>query len=899
MEATIALHAKDAVRHLSLGRGSVELDKGVTVIVRFESGIEECEKAVLTQERPVVHSILEGDWAPSIEAVTRFQAASILSINDNWGVFSRSQIALLPHQLWVCHRVLRNWPARYLVADDVGLGKTIEAGLILWPLISKKLTQRILILCPAGLVEQWQQRLRTMFDIRFNEYLAAADKPNADFWNTNHQVVASLPTLRQDHNGRHTRMLAAEPWDLLIVDEAHHLNADENQGATLGYALIKKLMDHGKIESALFFTGTPHRGKPYNFWSLLQLLREDLFDPEKADAEQIAHLREVLIRNNKQSVTDMQGRKLFKPIRQHPTVYRYNDEEREFYRLLTDFIASGRAYASTLSKNEGKQVMLVLIAMQKLASSSVAAIRSALKGRLSRLTAEKQRLQNELAKEQARLAKGAALVSPEEDADLLDLQQQLDELAVQETATTITLLANEIPHLRTLVEAADAVMEETKIQRIIEVLATDFAERQVLFFTEYKATQALLMSALLKVYGNDCVGFINGDHRIDGVVGIDGMVHSFSMARTIASDRFNSGELRFLVSTEAGGEGIDLQQRCNTLIHVDLPWNPMRLHQRVGRLHRYGQQHAVDVVSLRNEETVEALIWDKLNNKLGHIMQALGSAMDEPEDLLQLVLGMSNKSLFTELFSEVATVPRERLSDWFDEKTSTFGGSGAIDTVKALVGNAARFDYQGLKEIPKLDLPALRPFFDAMLVLNGRRPMWKDDLLTFKTPEAWITGPAVRRHYQNAVFGRNQVGSDAAIHVIGVGHAAFDNAVDQALEHGAALSAVEGLAHPVVIAKVFDRVTASSGTLRSRVFGVRVPADGTEASVLSDDALLVMLNDLKARGNEPRAPTADRRCVETTFTTGIQMLTDTLSALKLPFSVPDVEPLGLLWPGLT
>ena len=478
MDAAVALRTNDVVIHEELGRGTVEMDRGVTVIVRFDSGIEECEKSELKPGRQVGQSIIQGDWSPPIDVVTHFQAAVILSVNDNWGVFSRSQIALLPHQLWVCHRILRHWPARHLIADDVGLGKTIEAGLILWPLISKKLTQRILILCPAGLVDQWEQRLRTMFDIRLTPYLSAADKPKADYWNGNNQVVASLPTLRQDSNGRHDRLLAAEPWDLLIVDEAHHLNADEHQGATLGYSLIKKLIEHGKVASALFFTGTPHRGKPYNFWALLHLLRPDLFGPEKPDADQIPHLREVLIRNNKQSVIDMQGRKLFKPIQQHPTTYRYNDAEREFYRNLTEFIASGRAYASTLSQNEGKQVMLVLIAMQKLASSSVAAIRKALKGRLARLTDEKERLQKRLAEEQTRLANSTLLVSTEEDADLLDLQQKLDELAVEDTAASITLLANEIPHLRTLVEAADAVADETKIERILEVVDTDFSDRQ-------------------------------------------------------------------------------------------------------------------------------------------------------------------------------------------------------------------------------------------------------------------------------------------------------------------------------------------------------------------------------------------------------------------------------------
>lgn len=897
MDIDRPLNAQDPVVHPRLGRGTVELDKGRTVIVRFEDGIQECEKAALTIGQQVGHSILRGDWAPALDAVTRFQAEAIVSINDNWGIFSRSQIALLPHQLWVCHRVLRRWPARWLVADDVGLGKTIEAGLILWPLLSKALTPRVLVLCPAKLVEQWQDRLREMFDIRLREYSTEADRPRADFWNANDRVVASLATLRLDRGGRLERLLAARPWNLLIVDEAHHLNANEYQGASLGYDLVRTLMDRGKVESALFFSGTPHRGKAHNFWALLQLLRPDLFDPRRTDAEQLPFLREVMIRNNKQLVTDMQGRRLFQPVRQHPATYEYNDAEREFYRLLTDFIASGRAYASTLSQRQGNQVMLVLIAMQKLASSSVAAIRRALQARLARLIGLNETLQGQLADAKARIGASVAPVPDEVDADLLDWQQTYDELVLAQTATSISLVTNEIPHLRTLVEAAEAVTAETKVERIAELIRDDFPNRQILLFTEYKATQALVMSALIRDYGDDCVTLINGDGFVDDVVMGDGRRVRVTADRRTAAERFNAGAVRFLVSTEAGGEGIDLQERCHTLVHIDLPWNPMRLHQRVGRLNRYGQREPVDVISLRNEQTVEARIWDQLNRKLAGIMRALGSAMDEPEDLLQLVLGMTDRSLFTELFSQADQVPRERLADWFNEKTRTFGDAGVIETVKALVGNAARFGLQGLglREIPALDLPDLRPFFESMLTSNGRRAQWQDGRLSFKTPDGWLTTPAVQRHYRDAIFSRQREVGDKETQVIGVGHAAFDQAIAQARARSVALSAVPGLTAPLVIAQVYDRVTESTGAMRFRLFGVAVP-DAGEPQVLSDDALLVLLNKLKKPRREPERPTVAADLIEARLVQGMGALHAALPGLDLPFAVPDLQPLGMLWP---
>jgi hypothetical protein len=221
-----------------------------------------------------------------------------------------------------------------------------------------------------------------MFDIRLTAYTAEADTPRADFWNTQNQVVASIHTLRLDRGERHRRLVEAEPWDMVVIDEAHHLNADEEAGPTLGYKLVEKLGDASRIGSMVFFTGTPHRGKHYGFLALLRLLRPDLFDPRKPVEDQLPLLRGVMIRNNKHAVTDLTGARLFQEPVVRSETYSYGAEEDQFYRTLTEFILTGKAYARTLAQTEGRAVMLVLIAMQKLASSSVAAIRRALRGRL-------------------------------------------------------------------------------------------------------------------------------------------------------------------------------------------------------------------------------------------------------------------------------------------------------------------------------------------------------------------------------------------------------------------------------------------------------------------------------------------------------------------------------------
>lgn len=867
------------VYHARFGLGEVEIDRGATVLVRFGTQYQSCEPSTLEPRQSPREAISTMAWSEPLEVITKAQAAAITSLNDSWGIFSRSRIALLPHQLWVCHRVLRRWPIRWLIADDVGLGKTIEAGLILWPLLSKRIVERLLVLCPAKLVEQWQERLREMFDIRLYRYLPELDTQRSDFFNTHQQVVASLHTLRTDRNGRHDRLLSAEPWDLVIVDEAHHLNADEKSGKTLGYELLEHLMENDRVVSCLFFTGTPHRGKQYGFWSLLRLLREDLFDPERPDHEQYERLGEVLIRNNKQSVTDMHGKNLFRPVEQHPETYSYNSEEDYFYRTLTEFIETGRAYASSLSLQSGQQVILVLIAMQKLASSSVAAIRRAIERRLERL----------------RKGSAASAEKPDTDAlkvtdaELLDEQQPAVEQVASVPDFAVALMRNEIAHLEVLLEAARAVVIETKIERLIEIVESRFPEDQVLFFTEYKATQAAVMSALQKKHGDGCVSFINGDEAIEGVVSQSGKLQELREPRAAAAEDFNSGQVRFLVSTEAGGEGIDLQHRCHSLIHVDLPWNPMRMHQRVGRLNRYGQQQTVQVVTLRNPDTVESLIWEKLNHKLHLIMLALGNAMDDPEDLLQLVLGMAGGAIFDELFAEGTRVRREQLADWFDSKTGTFGGQAAIETVRALVGHATKFDYQGLGDIPKTDLPALAPFFENALRRNSRKPMWKDDKLSFNTPDPWITDRGVRRKYENLVFSRSGRGED----VIGVGHRAFDQALRQALASPATMAGGKGLPQPVVVFQIFDEVTEHAGALQTSAVGMMVDGSGGDCRVLNDLELLELLNGLSTGKTEPDA---NREEVKRACELAECNLRSRLRELRLPFVAPTLRIQAVLWP---
>ena len=850
------------VRHQQHGEGRVVADLGVTVVVRFGAAIEQVEAAELSRVRSLRDALEEGQLDDPLAALARAQALAIQSVNDQWGVFSRSRVQLLPHQLWVCRQVTGTWPTRWLVADDVGLGKTIEAGLIIEPLLSTGRVRRVLVLAPARLVPQWRARLKTMFDIRLQEYSADLDRGRVSFWETAQQVVASFHTLRM--KGARERLLKAEPWDLVIVDEAHHFQAQERI-ATLTFSLLRALEDAGKINSLLLFTGTPHRGKDYGFLALMQLLRPDLFDPERDIRDQLPDLHKAMIRNNKALATDLQGNKLFHPVSTEPIDYGYSPAEAEFYRTMSDFILDGRTYALSLTGRQQTARMLLLIALQKLAASSIAAIGAALERRRAMLT---QRLSD-------------ATAPDESDPETLDEVAEAEESRPDHIA--LLLMQDEIERLDEILALARKVEQETKVARLLDLIETRLpAGEPVLLFTEYKATQALVFSALERRFETGCVDFINGDERLV-IAGGAHQTRVLQCPRDTAASAFNAGRTRFLISTEAGGEGIDLQERCATLVHVDLPWNPMRLHQRVGRLNRYGQKRPVQVYLLRNPETVEARIWALLQEKLTRIQATLSASMEEAEDISQLVIGMTGGRFFDELFTEGLNRPSDRLSDWFNAQTAQFGGTDAVEAVRTLVGNVARYDFQSAgTEIPKLDLPALEPFFRHAMQLNNRRVTRSDDGLSVATPELWRGSSDLRDRYDGLVFDRSLPANQAMLHLLGVGHPLIDRALGECRESEVLFARVKGLVGPLLIAVAEDEITGTGTTVHRVIFGV----EGSQANGLSclrDWELLLRLNELQM----PTSPISDAAPNEIAVTHHlVDKICEAATQLALPFKRP-------------
>ena len=359
-----------------------------------------------------------------------------------------------------------------------------------------------------------------------------------------------------------------------------------------------------------------------------------------------------------------------------------------------------------------------------------------------------------------------------------------------------------------------------------------------------------------------------------------------------------------MVSTEAGGEGIDLHESCHVLIHVDLPWNPMRLHQRVGRLNRYGQQTdvPVEVVSIRNPDTVEARIWSKLEAKLVEIQRTLSQAMEEPEDLMQLVLGMTNPSLFQNLFAGAPRGDEQALNQWFNAATASFGGRDVVDFVKSMAGSCEKFDFQQMSDkLPKIDLPALRPFFTSMLRLNGR--MVQEDPeggLEFISPKAWTEASrAVRERYSGMHFSRRVRNLQSTERVLAVGNPAIDQALAQAKAQDAFVASVvrQALKKPLIVYRTTDAVTGERRNISSVLAGVEL--DGAVAIVLKDWELLQRLNELVSASGftaDDSPAAADAAAVKAGIEQARSTIEGHLPVFDLPFRTPALELYICVWP---
>jgi len=614
--------------------------------------------------------------------------AHALPLMESAAALTSARIDLLPHQVVLTHRIGTASPRRFLIADEVGLGKTIEAAMVLRELASRGELVRALMVVPAGLVNNWHHELNEVFHLDFEVFGSEGDvtdrKSNA--FAKHDRLIASIDTLKR--RARMRRLQEAPPWDLVVFDEAHHLTAYRSGSKvrkTENYKLAEVLKDHAR--DLLLLSATPHQGDHFRFWMMVQLLNPTLFNSPEEMVEHRHRLNEVVFRRTKADACRPDGSSLFTRRWVHTESFLMSSDERRFYQALREYLEDGFALAKRQG-NQGRALGFVMAIFQKIAASSFAAVRRTLRRRTLMLTLHEAILKDqeldidarEVLNDEARqlireeLGLGDDIVSRGEvDRVLADLKVKMlrrldaEELALasdsssgeraaaagEDLAASVVSLA--LPEERLRIQALLQLFpegRETKVEKLLRGLGALWRQNpseKVVIFATYLGTVDLLGREIELAYpGQGVVVLRGGDHG----------------AKLAAEKRFRSKDgPRVMVCTAAGREGINLQF-ARVLFNFDLPWNPMDVEQRIGRIHRYGQAHTAQVYNLVLSDTIEGRIFLMLNDKLGEIARALGKIDSDgnvAEDLRSQILGqLSERIRYDKLYQEALSDPELR-----------------------------------------------------------------------------------------------------------------------------------------------------------------------------------------------------------------------------------------------
>lgn len=560
----------------------------------------------------------EGLASTCQESYVRYVAMLSKIKNETYsGVLSRlsSGVISLPHQLHVLNRALSNNNIRYILADEVGLGKTIEAGLIIKELKTRGLVRRVLVVCPTGLVTQWCTEMREKFGEKFNiirpdEYDTIRKITDSDdVYSQFDQVISPMDSIKPlerrvgwseeriaKYNEERIYSIINSGWDLVVIDEAHRVAGSTGEVARhkLGNLLAKA------SPYLLLLTATPHNGKTEPFLRLIRLVDEEAFPSYQAIVkEQVAP---YVIRTEKREAIDNNGNLLFKN-RTTKAINLHWDErhslQQKLYAMVTDYVAKNYNKAM---RNRGKNMWFIflLIMMQRLVSSSTRAIRESIERRIVILEQQAMKIQS---------------MSEDQFAEM-ELEESMED-AIAAISLDIVDEIKQLKEMAALAQQAEFQYLDVKVEPLLEVLDELYAEdrsRKIIIFTEFVATQNYLGN-LLRSH-NYKTSLLNGSMDID--------------ERNAVINEFRK-ETDILISTDAGGEGLNLQF-SNCVINYDLPWNPMKIEQRIGRIDRIGQKHDVVAYNFILADAIEFRVKEVLEEKLSTILKELG--VDKYADVL-------------------------------------------------------------------------------------------------------------------------------------------------------------------------------------------------------------------------------------------------------------------------
>lgn len=786
------------------------------------------------------------------------QMALDMSYSNTGGELSSSRVDLLPHQILMVHDLVNQSPRRVLIADEVGLGKTIETGMLIRELIARKDAERILIVTPAGLVENWRRELESCFRLHFDILGRDFQDHGSAAWERHHQVIVSIDTLKAPR--RMQRMLAAAPWDLVIVDEAHHVSRTKSGKKTVttqNYKLAEALRNHTR--DLIFLSATPHQGNAFQFWSLIQILDDQLFADPEAVNNRRGLLNRVMIRRTKREATDSSGAPIFRKRQVNTERFSLAPRERHFYDQLSEYLREGYSAAGIGQKrttNEQRAIGFVMVTFQKIMSSSPRAIRQALRRRLLVLLVRKQleletrrrsaqtpakaasfaeeimRIQDEmLAVARAILGEGSSTNSDAE-AYLGRIRRRLQKREEQTETTDWSLdgeeegeegvfaetdIPDEIRKVRDLVSHVPDGTDrrfETLVRAISDLSRNNPVERFVIF-TQYRDTLEFLSEELGRIFGHGFIANIKGGPLEDKIAAME----SF----------WKENGARFLICTSAGGEGINLQIG-RILFNYDLPWNPMAVEQRIGRIHRYGQLETVQVYNLFADDTVEERIYDLLDFKLTEIAQSIGK-MDEQgqvrEDFRSEILGLlGSRPDYQELFKR-ALIDRDYGRTEQDMVEMLQEANRAREALSALSQDLTQFNLENYRRIEgRHTLDELGQWVRSAVLRLGGAAMPDGDLWTFHVPEALQRSYHLAPRYENVCFDRALSLRKRGSELGGIGHPLVDALLKEVSEPSFTGEVSQVGGEGVIYARYLVRYEDKPGHATARVLTLRGNSEG-------------------------------------------------------------------------
>ena len=542
---------------------------------------------------------------------------------DPYFGLSISRVDPLPHQLEAVYEHLLKLPrVRFLLADDAGAGKTIMAGLLVRELKLRGLIERVLVVCPANLTFQWQRELKEKFDEKFLVLKGSdiRDQFGVNQWLEQKRIITSLDLAKRTEI---LPGLAQVHWDLVIVDEAHRMSARDETHKSQRYRLGEMLRDSS--DRVLLLTATPHKGDPRNFTLFLQLLDRDAYADVKSIREAMERRRAPFyLRRTKEAMVyfperQTDGTWTAKPVftKRIPRTadFAIDGAEFELYQKITRFVKrqSTRAAAQGDDRRARAVGFLMALYQRRLASSTYAMYRS-LKNRAKRLEDGLKQAQD--------LARTAPPVidwdemEELEDAERERLERRLEAITLAGKAEQVREEIAELLHLAEEAKSVEGSGDQAKLGHLRKIMRDegffDRPDQRLLIFTEFKDTLDHLMEQL-KAWGFS-VGCIHGGMRPGS--------RDEPGTRLYTEQQFREGDIQVLVATEAAGEGINLQC-CHVLFNYDIPWNPNRLEQRMGRIHRYGQRHDCLIFNFVATNTIEGRVLQRLLDKLQEIRDAL------------------------------------------------------------------------------------------------------------------------------------------------------------------------------------------------------------------------------------------------------------------------------------